>query len=264
MIRLILGLIILCVPYPSSAKKNDNEILMKYRTRSHAWENFFMSWGACSDERDFEKKLAYSHSIMKDTMEKFWDKPYIKRLLLFPIFHFKHEDKESLKKATSCFLKIFDNPFAIPKGKAFRQSSLSVRRKRALASLGKEALSIAGGAFAGFLGNIASDALSGFLGIGGDDTSSTNQVKDVKRWRDMKITNEKVTVVLLGDQRFLKSFKSVIEEFREHVLQCISKQKKLTDVARKFCDMKSQSLDEEDPVKNPHDKSTDGATAKNL
>ncbi|CAI9733805.1 Hypothetical predicted protein [Octopus vulgaris] len=119
----------------SSAKKNDNEILMKYRTRSHAWENFFM------------------------------------------------------------------------------RSGLSVRRKRALASLGKAALSIASGAFAGFLVNIA------------DDTSSTNQVKDARRWRKVKDVRR---------WRNLKSFKSVIEEFREHVLQCISKQKKLTDVARKF------------------------------
>ncbi|XP_052829316.1 uncharacterized protein LOC106881480 isoform X2 [Octopus bimaculoides] len=226
---------------------------MKYKTRAHAWENFFMSGGACSDDGDFGKKLAYSHSVMMDAMDKVWDEGYIHRLLLFPIFHFKQSEKKKFRKATACFLKVFDNPFAIPKGKGFKRSEQLFRRKRALPALGKAALKVVSRLFSEFLGDIATDALSSFLGIGDDTDSSASQVQDINKWKDMKITNDKVTVVLVRDQRFLRSFKIVIEDFQQHVLKCLDKDKKMTADEHKFCNIKSQSFDEDDLEKKPND-----------
>ncbi|XP_014780332.2 uncharacterized protein LOC106876345 [Octopus bimaculoides] len=258
---IICFLIILYLSYTFSAKEQDAELLlMKYKTREHAWENFFMSWEMCSDIEDFEKKLAYSHMIIMDSMEKVWDEPYIKRLLLFPIYHFKQYEKKAFKNAMGCFQKIFEDPFAIPKGKEFKRPKRSVRSKRAIARLGKATLDIVSGAFSGFLGNIASEGLLRFLGIGDNADSSAKEVRNVNDWKDMKVTKNDITVVLLGDRRFLRSFNFVIEDFQQYVLKCLANNKKMTSDEHKFCNIKSQSLDKHDLESNPDP--TSGARAK--
>ncbi|XP_036365824.1 uncharacterized protein LOC115220626 [Octopus sinensis] len=251
-IYIIFGLIIHCVPYTSSAKETDKELmLMKYRSRKHAWENFFMSWERCSDIEEFEQKLAYSHMIIMDAMEKVWDEPYIKRTLLFPIYHFKQYEKKTFRNAIECFLVTFDDPFAIPKDtsedKKSNRTELSSRSKRAIPALGTLAIKGLSEIFIGFLGNIASEGLTGFLGVGDnkDDSSSATELPDVKDWKDMKMTEDKITVVLLGDRRFLRSFKFVIEDFQQYKLKCLDNSKRMTTEEHKFCGIKSH--DESDP-----------------
>eukprot|EP00106_Octopus_bimaculoides_P019914 XP_014787356.1 PREDICTED: uncharacterized protein LOC106881475 isoform X2 [Octopus bimaculoides] len=236
----------------SSAKEKDNELrLMKYKTRAHAWENFFMSWETCSDIEEFEQRLAYSHTIILDAMEKVWDGPYIKRLLLFPIYHFKQYEMKTFRNAIACFLVTFDDPFAFPEDileeKKSNRTNKGNRSKRNIPALGKVALKGLREVFAGFLGNIASDGLTGFLGVGDnkDGGSSTTELPNVNDWEDMKVTKDKITVVLLGDRRFLRSFKFVIEDFQQYKLKCLANNKKMTADEHKFCNIKSQSLNEQ-------------------
>ncbi|XP_052829322.1 uncharacterized protein LOC106881475 isoform X3 [Octopus bimaculoides] len=193
---------------------------MKYKTRAHAWENFFMR--------------------------------YIKRLLLFPIYHFKQYEMKTFRNAIACFLVTFDDPFAFPEDileeKKSNRTNKGNRSKRNIPALGKVALKGLREVFAGFLGNIASDGLTGFLGVGDsnkDGGSSTTELPNVNDWEDMKVTKDKITVVLLGDRRFLRSFKFVIEDFQQYKLKCLANNKKMTADEHKFCNIKSQSLNEQ-------------------
>ncbi|XP_029646520.1 uncharacterized protein LOC115220522 isoform X1 [Octopus sinensis] len=260
---IICFLIFLDLPYTSSAEKSYTESqLMKYRSRDHAWENFFMSWETCSHIDDFKKKLAYSHMIIMDAMDKVWDEPYIKRLLLFPIYHFKQYETNTFKKAMGCFQNTFADPFTLAIAKESKRRKRSVRSKRNIASLGKAALNLQSGSFSGFLLNTVSEGLLGILGIGDNAGSSSNatQSQDVNEWRDMEVTNDDITVLLLEDLRFLRSFKFVIHDFEKYVLNCLDKDRKMTIAEHKFCNIKSKSLDKRDHESNPGPES--GAIAK--
>ncbi|XP_036355868.1 uncharacterized protein LOC115231167 isoform X4 [Octopus sinensis] len=88
-----------------------NDPFVHFKSREHAWEFFFMSLSICSGNKLFKAKLLYTRSIMIQSMDKFWDEPYMKILLFFPIYDFKYSEHITIGKTFKCFHEVLSDPF---------------------------------------------------------------------------------------------------------------------------------------------------------
>ncbi|XP_029636921.1 uncharacterized protein LOC115212221 [Octopus sinensis] len=97
---------------------------VNFKSREHAWEVFFMSLSTCSGNKLFKAKLLYTRSIMIQSMDKFWDEPYMKILLFFPIYDFKYSEQVTIGKTFKCFHEVFSDPFDTQKTIRISDNSL--------------------------------------------------------------------------------------------------------------------------------------------
>ncbi|CAI9738190.1 Hypothetical predicted protein [Octopus vulgaris] len=209
---IILCLILLFVPTTLSLSSGGISTLMTYKSRQHAWENFFLSLEYCSSDGLFQSKLRYTRSIVISAMDKVWDIKYVHLLLMFPIYFFKYKETDTIQPAFSCFYKVFNEPFAIPS---------NIRRKRRSADLQLSTK------FLDFFGELVEED---FL-----ESVPVEKVQNIKDWDSRNIRTEDTISVLINDMRFLKGFHVFVNEFKSYISNCLDKTHKITTQEYKFC-----------------------------
>ncbi|XP_036355856.1 uncharacterized protein LOC115231142, partial [Octopus sinensis] len=147
-----------------------------------------MSLSTCSGNKLFKAKLLYTRSIMIQSMDKFWDEPYMKILLFFPIYDFKYSEHITIGKTFKCFHEVFSDPFDTQKTIRISDNSL--------------------------IPPLTSDEK--FMKEVRYEIKHNNA-----HWKDREIDPDDIASVLFQDVRFLKGFQFLVNDFEKYIFKCL-------------------------------------------